>query len=208
MKAMAVISDLVGSRDLSDRRGTQEALGEVLEAINAESEAIASPYTITLGDEFQVVYDHAGGMFGDFWRILARLYPVKVRFSVGVGQIVTDINPDRALGMDGPAFHAAREGIETMANKGTLFRVQGDVEMADFVNESLDLVSTFTRNWQKNRFDILCCLYRGEEAKEIADRVDLSVRAVYKNIEKGALETVMALTGEIEHMCQRGLEEQ
>lgn len=208
MKVIAVIADIVGSRKLPDRGGTQKKLKGILEAVNQESDGLASPYTITLGDEFQAVYRQARGMFRHFWQILTALHPIRVRFSIGVGEIVTDINPEQALGMDGPAFHCARRGIEEeLPQADAFFLVEGGVERENFINNSLALVSQFARTWKKNRLDILHLMYEGHDAAEIAGRLDLSLRAVYKNIEKGGLDKVIALNEEIEDICQKRLEE-
>ncbi len=206
MKVAAVIADIVESRKLRDRGNIQEELARLLDSVNEKNDGIASPYTITLGDEFQAVYRHTEGMFEDFWRILAGLHPVKVRFSVGVGDIVTDLNPEEALGMDGPAFHRARDGIEAdLAKSHALFHVEADVKRRRFVNKTLDLISKYARTWKKNRFEILCSLFEAQEAQEIAERIDISVRAVYKNIDKGGLEEIVAISEEIETICQEAL---
>lgn len=39
------------------------------------------------------------------------MYPVKLRFGIGIGSIVTDINRELLLGADGPAYHNARKMI-------------------------------------------------------------------------------------------------
>lgn len=55
MQYFCVIADLVDSRLLSDRREFQQLLKEKLKDVSAESSGLVSPYTITLGDEFQAV---------------------------------------------------------------------------------------------------------------------------------------------------------
>ena len=43
--------------------------------------------------------------------IKSSIYPQKLRFGIGIGQISTDLN-NIALGSDGPAYYAARRSIE------------------------------------------------------------------------------------------------
>lgn len=40
------------------------------------------------------------------------LYPVELRFGIGIGEITTEINTEMALGADGPGYYKAREAIE------------------------------------------------------------------------------------------------
>jgi hypothetical protein len=80
--------------------------------VNGENMHLISPYTITLGDEFQAVLKNARHLFGDIITILYVIYPTKIRFSIGIGDIQTPVNPNQAIGMDGTAFYNARTGID------------------------------------------------------------------------------------------------
>lgn len=42
---------------------------------------------------------------------------IPIRFGVGVGSILTDINPDISIGADGPAYWHAREAIRYIHQK-------------------------------------------------------------------------------------------
>src|SRR5438270_9561839 len=100
---LAVIGDIVLSRAIAQRAEFQKQLRRTLDNINKRS-AMASPYTITLGDEFQAVYRDPRGVFVDILTIMERIAPVSARFAIGVGTLRTPINPTQAIGMDGPAF--------------------------------------------------------------------------------------------------------
>ena len=39
---------------------------------------------------------------------------MKLRFGIGVGEISTVINPEMALGADGPGYYNARKAIEDL----------------------------------------------------------------------------------------------
>jgi len=199
MNRIAVIADIVASRAIKDRPLIQKQLGEVLAALNARSESgILSPYTITLGDEFQAVFSTADSLFRDAFTILAALYPVRVRFSFGVGTIDTPINFWQAIGMDGPAFHHAREGIEELKRIRGSFDVNG-VETPDqgLLKHSLALASHVTRKWNRKRLAVFLQLHDRVPVKTIADTVRLSDKAVYKSIDHGALRIILRLLEEI-----------
>ncbi|MEX2435642.1 MAG: SatD family protein, partial [Balneolaceae bacterium] len=98
---IVLIGDIVDSKKLNeaDRSSLQEDLLDLIGKINKKSESIEAPMTITLGDEFQAVYASAESILADSWNILAGIYPVSARFSIGIGNIVTPINKEQSLGM-------------------------------------------------------------------------------------------------------------
>lgn len=46
--------------------------------------------------------------------IQRQMYPVEIRFGVGVGQKTIEINAEMAIGADGPGYYMAREAIEAL----------------------------------------------------------------------------------------------
>lgn len=208
---IVLIGDLVGSRELSDaeRSRCQDILRECLERINQRSGSLLSPFTITLGDEFQAVYGDSGmgELLTNCWEIVAELHALDVRFSIGIGEIVTPINEEQALGMDGPAFHCARDGMDQLKEKGQRFILtmpadspsepcgRNVVQLADGL---LQLMSVSMHQWRKTRYQVLLMLIEQIPVKKIADRLKISETAVYKNINEGNLELVMELKHRID----------
>lgn len=194
MSLLVLIGDLVASRETSDRQAVQDRLRAALDECNADHTAIASPYTITLGDEFQAVLDNGERAFKDAVWIQAVVHPVLVRYSIALGELSTKVNPDQAIGMDGPAFHEARAGIEDLRQSNTLFRIQGlPANLSDVVAPSLNLVSHEFSKWQSRRFHILAAIQRHEPIADIARCLSISEQAVYKNIGEGRLRDVSEL---------------
>lgn len=197
---IVLIGDLIDSKKLDDtsRNRVQESLQAVFKRINRDSDSLASPYTITLGDEFQAVYNSADDLFKHLWMIYAEIHPVLIRFSISVGEISTKINADHALGMDGPAFYVAREQIEQMKEKKLLLSIATDYERFNrLINSSLQILEANLRTWKKNRFSVLYRYYENKDVKQIAKEVGMSDVAVYKNINAGALEAVHVLTNTV-----------
>ncbi|WP_340105601.1 SatD family protein [Rhodohalobacter sp. 8-1] len=201
---IVLIGDLIGSKELNDkeRERYQSILVEETNRINRESSSVVSPLTITLGDEFQAVYKDLSAVLADSWSILAALYPVGVRFSIGVGQIYTEINSEQALGMDGPAFHAARDGMDLIKESGRLYNVSlgspadqpdASLSLISLVNYSLQFLSNEIKQWKKTRLQILVMLQEGESVKKIAEEIGISESAVYKNREDGDLNLALEM---------------
>lgn len=110
---IAMIGDIRNSREIKERKAVQDTLKKVLKEINLKyEEEIVSQFIVTLGDEFQGLLSEGKNLLKIIQEIKSALYPVELRFGIGVGKITTDINTEMALGADGPGYYKAREAIE------------------------------------------------------------------------------------------------
>jgi len=143
------------------------------------------------------VYHCADPLFLHIRQVQAALHPLPLRFGIGWGALTTALNTRQAIGMDGPAFHNARAALEHLKADHGCFRVQGPDtggRASKLINPSLDLVAHEMRGWKQRRFDILCRLKSGQKYNEIADALGISSSAFYKNVEAGALDTIIAIS--------------
>lgn len=194
MVPLVLIGDLVASRRSSLRQQLQEQLKGALDELNQNRDGLTSPYTLTLGDEFQVVYQDATRLFADCLAISAAVHPVRMRFSLSLGEISTELNPNQALGMDGPAFYQARDGIDQLKRSGELFTLAGLPANEDALAAGgLGLFSHLLGKWNANRLHILNRLLLGWRVERIAEELNISEQAVYKNINSGGLHAVIRL---------------
>lgn len=195
MKHIVLIADMVRSREIGERSGFQAKLERLLGELSPGNDSIVSPYTITIGDEFQAVFRSADNLFYDVFTILANLHPVQVRFSFGIGEITTRINHRQALGMDGEAFYNARGGMENLKKSGSLFGISGlTPPYSELVNDMLSLVSGLIGEWRNNnRHFILSYLYENIKVSSMAERLGISEQAVYKNINSGQLDKIKSV---------------
>lgn len=208
MKKIILIADIVSSRKITQRASFQKNLKDLFNKINKGSKSIISPLTITLGDEFQAVYKSPGGLFKDLSQMLQVLHPERARFSIGIGEISTRINRQQAIGMDGPAFHLARKGLEEIKSTGRLFIISGAEDRSAFLMEnSLNLISHLIYNWKESRYRILNMLYDGVPVKDISKFMKMTEQAVYKNIDAGALNEIVRTTLKIEKIIDNNLKE-
>ena len=209
-KYMVVIGDIISSRKVEKRNDLQKKLVDVFNDLNATDyeNHLVSPYTITLGDEFQAVYEKVDLLFLDSIRILEKTFPQKIRFSFGFGEISTELNRKQSIGMDGSAFYLARDGIEKLKKKrgNYKFNVSGleDPELEKLFNNSLFIFSNLLERWHKNRYFILTNTMAGKTVKEIAKELKLTETAVYKNIYDGSIREMMGYSGNHEQPYQRG----
>lgn len=198
-KFIVAIGDVISSKKVEKRKELQHKLLDVFCHLNTPGfeNHLISPYTITLGDEFQAVYEKADCLLLDSISILEKTYPQKIRFSFGIGQISTDINREQSIGMDGSAFHYAREGILNLkGQRGKYkFNISGleDTEQEKLFNNTLYIFSNLLDQWNRNRYFILRSTMEGKAVKEIAKELNLTETAVYMNIYDGSIREMMAI---------------
>ena len=212
MQYIALIGDIVNSKGQARRGDLQRTLAAVLKENSERRPKLASPYTITLGDEFQAVYKSADNLFLDIFSILAEIAPTEARFGIGVGELTTAINPKQALGMDGPAFHRARDSITILKKSGYLIRLEGNPPPQGeaynhwkLLNNLLNFVSHKVAAWEQNRLRILVGLLKGHSVAELERELGVSNVAVYKNINAGPLDELLGLCHEITNLLNREL---
>ena len=193
-KYIVIIADIIESRQINERAVFQRQLQSVLDELNQNRQGLVSPYTITIGDEFQAVFNRADRIFKDMLAVIAGIYPTRVRFSLGVGAIETDINPNRAIGMDGPAFHLAREGMEDIKNTDEYVSIKfaEDIDITNmipnnpiivsYIYESITLKFGIIEKWKKTKLNIFTRYHNDTPVKQIAESAGISQQSVYKTI--------------------------
>ena len=184
MNAIIVIADIVKSKEIVNRNQFQSELKLELDAITSSSKDILSPYTITLGDEFQAVYSKSEGLLLDIFRILVKVYPVLVRFAISWGEITTQVNKTASIGMDGPGFYVAREGMTHLKRLDySVVQFYGELlPDIDLMNTSLRLCFSVMSNWKENTLRIFNALLNDKPVRIIAPDLNISERGVYKTI--------------------------
>jgi hypothetical protein len=208
MKRLVLIGDIVSSREIVNRGLIQENLVRILEHLNSD-ENLISPYTLTLGDEFQAVFKNPDSIFTGALEILVSLFPIKIRYSFGLGEIATQINYKQAIGMDGPAFYNARLGIENIKKDPSyLFHITGlNHSNLTLINKTLHLISHNLQGWNRNRLEALLLRLRENSIQEISEKLHISDKAIYKTINVGAIEVIKQLLNEILQIINKDIKE-
>jgi len=111
--AVALIGDVVDSRQHPDRAAAQAALVRALSEVEALVPSV-QPLDVTLGDEFQGAYATvADAALAALLVRLSLLPDVDTRYGLGHGTF-TVFDADRDLvSQDGPAWWAARSAVDT-----------------------------------------------------------------------------------------------
>lgn len=213
---IAVIGDIKNSKELENRRDTQRKLNSILDDINTKFKSmISAKFMITLGDEFQGLLCRGDGALDIIEEIQRAMYPVEIRFGIGIGQITTEINAEMAIGADGPGYYKAREAVETLKhseyrNKTQAANVRIEVEndensIAIMLNTIFSLMAVIQNNWSKRQREIVWAYEQyGGSQLECAERLKISQSSVQRSLinsnyyaYKDAKETVNTVLREI-----------
>ena len=197
----AVIGDIKDSRHLENRKEVQVHLQEILDRLNQEyKDHILSKFLITLGDEFQGLLCGGEYILDMVNEIRMEMYPVRLRFGIGFGQITTDIKSEMALGADGPGYYRAREAVELLKerekkNRPVLAELclrldEKDQEKEVLLNTVFDLMYVVESGWtERQRETIWDMLLYGDGQQNTARRLSISQPTVQKALAAGSYYT-------------------
>lgn len=195
-----LIGDVVGSREVTDRRGLHRLLVGALEEANEDWEPLA-PLRVTVGDEYQGVFRTVGSAIGASQSIRLALLPdVDVRHGLGWGGVgVLDEEPRVE---DGPGWWAARDAIEQVKQAAdraatavtrTGYRraegVPGPDEEA--LGAALALHDLVLGSVPERSLSVLRGLLAGRTQREIAEEAGVSPSAVSQRVRHDGLAMVV-----------------
>jgi hypothetical protein len=207
---IAVLGDVVGSRSLKNRPLFQARLETSTKQTNDLSRLfVLSPFTVTLGDEVQAVYRIAGQLVDHLLYLWGGISPQRMRFSIGVGAISTPLNRKQSIGMDGPAFHAARDGLERQRVLGKICAIwpadgwKGpDLTAAD---AALEMLSIQVARWRPARWVVVRHLIEGLSETETATKIGVGRQAVNQHVLSGSVRAVRRAGEQIDAALTRAV---
>lgn len=207
---VAVIGDIRGSRELADRNEAQREFKQVVNSLNDDlpDSSIASQFTVTTGDEFQALLTDATDAVEAVVSVSDRFHPAQLRFGIGVGALDTRLNPNQAIGMDGPCFHRARAAIEAAEDAGAWVRAKGwSSELVAHVNTMFDLVQCVREDWTDRQAQFARVLKEEGTQKRVVERFDVSKSTVSESLSAGHVQEVRNAETSLGAQLQAALEE-
>lgn len=207
---IAVIGDIRGSRRLNDRKEVQSKLRSVLKQINEKYESdIAAKFVITLGDEFQGLLSAEKNLLKIIQELKMQLYPVELRYGVGIGKITTDIDSEMALGADGPGYYNARDAIEHIRqnekkNKAILTDIYLDAgddrdQRIALLNTIFELLKIIEKSWTDRQREIIWDMFQNQKGQaDTAGRLGITQSYVQKVLTKNGYYTYEKTLKEID----------
>ncbi|MCX7724114.1 MAG: SatD family protein [Thermodesulfovibrio sp.] len=201
----AIIGDIVKSRNLNKREQIQELLRTTLKEINETfKDSILSKFSIILGDEFQGLLKSPENSYLIIKEIDKAMYPVKIRFGVGIGSISTMIY-ENVGEMDGECFVRAREAIKSAEEIGqNIFYISGNEEKDLCLNTIFLFLDSIKSSWKEKHFKRVFLYEKLESYEKVAEKEKVSkqmISKMFKNIKydklKKAEKVINSLLGSI-----------
>lgn len=202
----AVIADIQKSKEIKNRKIFQDKLQNILQELNfVYDKEVSSNFTITLGDEFQVLLSSPIHILEIIDKLRCNLHPIKLRFGIGVGDILTSIQKEASIGADGPAYWCAREAINSIHKDKKIIKIQfeSDVPFSSLVNTSLSLCDEIEAHWTKTQAQFVrsMLIKYGYDLsftqKTIANEYSCSVQSINKKLKATSYYTYIKLRKDI-----------
>ena len=199
MMYIALIGDIIESKNIQDRAQVQQQLLRLMKELNWQyQDYLISPFTVTTGDEFQALFSPNSYMFQIIDQLSVAFSPYEIRFGIGVGEMVTEINKEQSIGSDGPAYWLAREAINHIHDKNDyginhISVFLADEEVTWTVNAMLAACSFIQSKWTEVQYDVLKQLLTENiydetfSHKEIARLLGITPSAFNKRIKASGL---------------------
>ena len=200
MNYIAIIGELVAVQKTSNHFKLQEDLKSVLKRINlVYSSEFASPFTLLTGGEFQALCKPTPYLFLMIDQIqLAFRGRVEIRFGLGLGTILTAIDPKQSIGADGPAYWEARKALDFIGNHtdygSSQVAFSSDYQQINRVIYPLLTASDFIKsNWNSSQYELFQTLLDYKIYQEsfrqnkVAEKMKLSPSAFTKRLKSSGI---------------------
>ena len=196
---LALIADVIDSKMVEERFDLQKQLEETLQTMNELfGEFLASSFTLTLGDEFQALLKADAPVFQIIDTLRSELTPTQLRFGIGLGEIVTDIDPLQSIGADGPAYWNARAAINLVHQKNDYGNTQiyfscGKEKQDFFVNALIASGEAIRSGWRGSQEEILLdllkrCVYSENfSQQDLAQSLEINPSALSKRLKSSSI---------------------
>ena len=196
---LALIADVIDSKMVQERFDLQKQLEKTLQTMNELfGEFLASSFTLTLGDEFQALLKVDAPVFQIIDTLRSLLTPTQLRFGIGLGEIVTDIDPLQSIGADGPAYWNARAAINLVHQKNDYGNTQiyfssGNDSKDLLVNALIASGEAIRSGWRGSQEEILLDLLKrfiyseNFSQQELAQSLDINPSALSKRLKSSSI---------------------
>ena len=196
---LALIADVIDSKMVQERFDLQKQLEKTLQTMNELfGEFLASNFTLTLGDEFQALLKVDAPVFQMIDTLRSLLTPTQLRFGIGLGEIVTDIDPLQSIGADGPAYWNARAAINLVHQKNDygntqIYFLSGKEKQDFFVNALIASGEAIRSGWRGSQEEILLdllkrCVYSENfSQQDLAQSLEINPSALSKRLKSSSI---------------------
>jgi len=168
-----VMGDVIGSRKL-DATKLRQQLKNLLSACNRDLKTeILSPYTTTLGDEFQGIARSLHAVAESIFYLdetrIKNQYDFWIRYVAHYGEIQTPINTEVAYGMMGPGLTKGRALLTDKRRGQPRFCFYlPDTRLAENLTRLFRVIEGLTSRWDRRDFSLISEMLSNTNNEEVA----------------------------------------
>jgi hypothetical protein len=180
-----LMGDVINSSDY-ELRELGRNLKDLVRSANEDlASRTLSPYTVTLGDEFQgVTRSLSSGIETLFYfeeQRLARKLDFKLQYVLHFGEIETEINPETSYGMLGRGLTQARNKLSEKKRERKRFNFSlVDRELSLQLNRLFEVVDGISGRWKKDDFSLLLDMITIENDREVGEKHGKDRSQIYR----------------------------
>lgn len=180
-----LMGDIVGSAAAHSVNALHVAFNRAIAWANkAYAADVASPLTITLGDEFQGLLANLASAFdvAQALRLKLAAEGVSCRFVIGLVRLETPLNRERAWNMMGPGLAEARAALNDKRATGAYrFSLPDEPLVQPLMNAVGESLTQVEQGWTETQRRYFTATRAGTLTNaRIAKRLGVSERAMYK----------------------------
>lgn len=180
-----LMGDIVGSSKQDPLELTQAFKSLVSSCNETLEQQILSPYTITLGDEFQGIARSLRGLLGSIFYIeeqrIQRQYDFKIRFVGHYGKIQTPINTAIAYEMMGPGLAHARSLLSSKRRERPRFIFDfPEQQYAQFLNRLFRVMDGIIDKWKVSDYPLISDMLADASDQEVGDKHSKNRSQIWK----------------------------
>lgn len=178
------MGDIVDSSS-ADQLTLQDSFAKLVKRVNDEyPSSFESPLTITLGDEFQGIVRSAK----EAAEIVIALeeyrwdleIEIVIRYSLGLGEISTPINPEIAYGMLGPGLSEVREALVEMKQEEDRMMISGVFDAKSKMALSMNIFLEKQAEWKWKDRAIISGYFHYRDYKKVAEVLGKDVSLIWR----------------------------
>lgn len=194
---ISIVGEILPSKEMEERKTRQKKLHSILEKINQEhAEDISAKFLPTIENEFQGLVCKGCNLMRLLLEIKNELYPYKVRFGIGIGEIESDFQSENAITISGPGYEKARESLKILQNRDAkkqktftdihLEIVGEQNERVHLMNTIFSLLTTLESEWSNRQREIIYNMLKYQDTQStVAKRFGVTQSTIQKTLTAG-----------------------
>lgn len=213
---ISIVGEVIASKDMEERRKQQRKLNTILNNINMEyDENISAKFMPTIKNEFQGLLCNGKQFMKLLLEIKNKMYPDKVRFGIGIGEIEADFQSENSITVSGEGYEKSREALKILQNRDNkkqkaftdiYLEIAGEQnERVHLINTIFTLLSTLETSWSDRQREIIYNMIKYQDTQTtVAKRLGVTQSTIQKTLIAGnyyayeeATSTLAAIFSEI-----------